>query len=314
MLVHTTWYSLAEAMQYHDLALSARALSGEFSPPSLQCLQTIQTCESAARAVHHLTVAGVTSGRDRVILREALASTTDLLSLDLRENALQDDSLLPGDLVFSPSGRFLPNLTALCTNDARLVSSLAAGRPVYSVAILQRLEMQNYTSIVNSLQYSTSRISQLRLHLNIDNMASSTGIIQSLAEMFPGLAVLALQFELPDNIPRRPVAWSDVADAIGEMSSSLCHLYSLDVLSLVWVPEPLTQGGNPEYERKTRELRDILAFNVPHLRHIEIRWHGWTKTRGAWSPVERHDLLRNPAVWYYTRTRRKCAFSRNAIN
>lgn len=314
MLVHPTWYSLAEAMQYHDLVLSARALSGEFSPPSLRCLQTIQSCNPAARAVHHLTVAGVTSGSDRVTLLEALAGTTDLLSLDLRESALQDDPLLPGDPVFSPSGGFLPNLTALCTNDARLVSSLAAGRPLFSVAILRRLDMQNYTSIVNSLQHSTSRISQLRLHLNVDSMVSSIGIIKSLAEMFPALAVLALQFELPTNIPRRPVAWTDVADVIGEMSPSLCNLYSLDILSLVWVPEPLTEGGNLEYERKTRELRDILAFNVPHLRHIEIRWHGWTKTRGAWSPVERHDLLRNPAVWYYTRTRRKCEFSRNAIS
>ncbi|PCH43642.1 hypothetical protein WOLCODRAFT_164611 [Wolfiporia cocos MD-104 SS10] len=322
MLVHSSWYEIAESLQYSDLVLN---FTWGDNRPS-RCLETLKIRCNAARAARHLTISGLSTSEARDLLLAALAKTTGLVSLDLQlgdhvlpskatQELYEDSDGFQAARAFIDSfwsaaqaqltrSSFLPRLEALRTNDVRLIHYLAPERPLDAVGLLEDVKTHDYEIVASSLLKSTSRILQLRLDLVVDNLETAADILRSIAQTFPTTRTLVIVFRLPS---------ARGLEFINQICPILALLSCLEVLSLALMPNPILPSC--DYEAKTKELAQLIVNSNPLLTRVDVRWHGWTVFNGALSrkSIAYSDLLRQPTRWSYSDTRPKSPFHYHTV-
>ncbi|CCM01118.1 uncharacterized protein FIBRA_03166 [Fibroporia radiculosa] len=315
MTTSRSLYNVAKRLQYSDLALNfllGQIYTGSTARPN-DCLETLAICTSAsspARAVRHLAISEISYGSVPALLTRALASTAGLKSLDIRvsQDVLDGEPLFLSTDPLITSSTFLPELSALYTNDTRVVLALAPRRPLSSIALPVKMDATAYHAITDSLCQSTAKITQLCFYLEVEDIEAASQSLGAIARTFPNVAQLCLQFRLANVTP---VTWVMLEHTIHQIGPSLVRLNALNVLSLVYFPEPVDKAAR--YETETRRLANLIVGSVPQLRRVELRWHGWTISGGRWSPVDQNHLLRQPQKWLYTESRERSLLSREVI-
>ncbi|KAH9949583.1 hypothetical protein B0H21DRAFT_101025 [Amylocystis lapponica] len=303
--VCSAWRTVGEAQLYADLSLRF-----DIPDPSRsdRCLNTLLVDADTrllnpATFVRHLTIAGVT---DHVIpkLVDALNRTSGLLSLDFEAS--------PTAPVLQIHEASLPNLCAVTTNSNALVLQLAAGRRLCALHIRSFMDHQGFDFLRTSLVTTTVRIRLLQLKLTIGQMDQAIGVLKSLVESFPYLAVLGLVFRLPRP---RDVTWVTFESMVREMGPWLSRLNNLDTLGLAFTPDPpvpvpaqaRTQSQENIDARTKVIARGLVDTLTRPVRRVEVRWNGWMIMEDVWVPIPRCDLLRQDSVFHYTDLRRACA-------
>ncbi|KAH9935496.1 uncharacterized protein B0H18DRAFT_975963 [Fomitopsis serialis] len=309
MLVRRAWYDIAERLQYSDITLKF-PLFGELGDgPAVRCMNTLKTRTTAAQAVRHLALSGALTGDSITLLLAALSQTTRLLSLELWVSNYGYESAFRTSWQAScESSRFLPQLSAINTDDAVIATSVARGRPLYALGLPALIEAATFDAVVDSLRSSTAAVTQLRLYIGVHDISTAEGIVRTICRTCPSLTVLSIQLKLPKP---EDVNWNTIETFLDGVEPYLSRLHSLRVLSLVLIPDPVDVASR--YEERTREMARSVVDRFPQLHRVELRWHGWIVSADEWTPVRRTTLLRLLDVWFYAETRHRLDFTRFVI-
>ncbi|GBE81012.1 hypothetical protein SCP_0307350 [Sparassis crispa] len=309
MRVNKAWCRIGQDILYTVVELNL-GMSADMSQPRpvIRLMKTLDNSQSCATAVRHLVIKSVSlhSSDLQDLLLSILKKTTELLSLDIDMKPLDSAPLLSESLLSSTD--FLPRLSALNTNDSRLVGILLPGRPVRVVRVEDWMTFEEYRLLSSRMTYATSSMEQLQLQLTVDNRETITQLFLTLTETFPSVSILGIQMKFP-----RPqdVTWQSLGDILSELGHALSRSYSLSAFSLAVSPDPSPPADNQpdgrrrviDFEGKTEEMgKAMVTKHGSTLRRVELRWHGWTiDSSNAWTPINQEKLLRRS--WSYAETR-----------
>ncbi|KZT72085.1 hypothetical protein DAEQUDRAFT_723253 [Daedalea quercina L-15889] len=306
MLVRRAWYGIAERLQYADIILRFPLFEEVADSRAIRCLTTLTTRQTAANAARHLAVSGALNGETIPLLLDALSQTTRLLSLELRVSDRTTESTFHTLWQAScESSRFLPQLSAINTEEAGVAIAVTQGRPMSVFGLPALIGPNVLPAVIASLQDSATSMAQLRLFVEVENMSTAEEMVRTLCRTLPSLSVLALQLRFPSPCD---VTWDTFGGFLDGIEPSLRRLHSLRVLGLVLIPDPIDLASR--YEERTRELARSLIDRFPQLHRVELRWHGWIISADEWAPVRQRRLLRQLDYWFYTDTRHRLELAR----
>ncbi|KAI0930446.1 hypothetical protein AcV5_007155 [Taiwanofungus camphoratus] len=223
------------------------------------------------------------------MVKSLLTKTAGLLSLNL-QYAIDDnpEPLLSHDLCASVS--FLPRLTAVNTNDNRLISTqgLASGRPLQYIRIQGFTSEKLYAQLKEPLHLSMKSILHLQLAFDVVSLDAAVQLLEVMVRDFQAVTHLGVQFRLPKP---RLVTWEMYEDALDKMGPLIARLSSLKAFSLVTSPDPILsiahegrrhQLDSDRYEEETmKTARRFLNKHGLCLQRLELRWHGWKIDRAG---------------------------------
>ena len=198
MLVRHAWYDIAERLQYADITLRFPLFEQAGDRRAARCLKTLATRNTAAHAARHLAVSGTLTGQTIALLLDALRQTTRLISLELQVGNHSDvNGFLDVWQVACDSSQFLPQLSAINTDYAAAAINVARGRPLSVLSLPMLIAAPTSRTVIDSLVLSSAPVTQLRLHVEVDDMTAALEVLRSTCRVFTYLHVISLQLRLP---------------------------------------------------------------------------------------------------------------------
>ena len=198
MLVRRAWHDIAERLQYADIVLRFPLYGQAGDSRATRCLRTLATRNTAANAVRHLAINGTLARQTIVLFLDALGQTARLISLELQVGNYTDEPefLHLWDIACS-SNLFLPQLSALNTNYAAAAISVARGRPLSALSLPSLIRATTSRVVIDSLGSASASVTQLRFHIEVDDISAALDILRSICRAFVSLRVISLQLRLP---------------------------------------------------------------------------------------------------------------------
>lgn len=194
MLVNKHCRQFAERILYSSIHLDFFENRNRLQ--SIQCLQTLSVSKSAAVALRQLSVHGLALTNPAVytLLTTALHLAVNLSSLDIVFLATLDSPPFPEALARSP--QFLPQLSAINTDEPQAVVQLAPGRPCASVRVQETIGEDILGHLIDALSRAAPA-KQLQLKVATPGPEAIVSSVRRIARSFDSLTTLGIQFVLP---------------------------------------------------------------------------------------------------------------------